>query len=39
MITLSENEMKNIHGGWGLSIIPTYILVSKLIKIIVARFR
>lgn len=38
MYKLSDTEMKNISGGFGLTVITTYILVSKLIKII-RRFR
>ena len=34
MYILSESEMKNINGGFGFSVITTYILVSRIIKII-----
>lgn len=38
MYKLSENEMKNINGGFGFNLIVTYIIVSKVVKII-RRFR
>lgn len=39
MTKLTENEMRNINGGFGFSIIPTYLIISRLVKIIRSRFR